>query len=47
MRHSEIRVVHDTTSIKCFQGDRDGLGILARGQSGFRAHVALAVAADE
>jgi IS4 transposase len=44
--YTEIRVIHDTTSL-LYSGDRVGLGIIARGQRGFRAHVALAVTADE
>jgi Transposase DNA-binding/Transposase DDE domain len=44
--HELIRVLHDSTSFS-FRGEREGLGILARGAKGFRAHVALAVAADE
>ena len=44
--HTQIRVLPDTTSLR-YSGDREGLGIIARGQKGFRAHVALAVTADE
>lgn len=44
--HAEIRVIHDTTSLS-YSGERDGLGIITRGQKGFSTHLALAVTADE
>ena len=43
---SLVRVLHDTSMFR-FEGERDGLGVLMRGQRGFLGHVALAVAADE
>lgn len=43
---SVVRVLHDTSLFR-FDGDREGLGILMRGQKGFLGHFALAVAADE
>lgn len=41
-----VRIVHDTSEF-CFQGEREGLGILRGTAKGFYAHVALAVGADE
>ena len=43
---SLIRVLHDTSAFR-FDGEREGLGIIPGGKSGFFAHTSLAVAADE
>ena len=42
----EVRVVHDTTAFS-FSGEREGLGPIQHGGSGFYGHFALAVRADE
>lgn len=45
-KHSEIRVIHDTTDF-AFEGDREGLGFIEGRVRGFLGHFALAVGPGE
>jgi hypothetical protein len=45
-REKLVRILHDTSEF-CFEGEREGLGVLRRDQKGFLGHFSLAVDATE